>query len=130
MVAVERTESEKSGIAFPENVSSSVSEQPVLDLVHLSCQTFGDQTLEKDVLGRFLDQAESTGRALRCTRDSGERSRLYHLLKGSARGVGAFQLADFAQAGEDQPDNDVHLKATLSAIAAVTDRLVSLLQPR
>lgn len=130
MIAAERAEPENGGARTTETVTRTVSQQPVLDLVHLSCQTFGDQSLEKDVLGLFLDQAENTGRALRCTRDSGERGRLYHLLKGSARGVGAFQLADFAQAAEAEPESDVHLAATLSAIVAVTDRLESLLQPR
>lgn len=99
----------------------------LLDLVHLSCQTFGDSDLERDVLRLFLEQAESTGRALRSTSNAVERGRLYHLVKGSARGVGAFQLAALAQAGENQPQNDAHLSGTLSAIEAVSTRVSELL---
>lgn len=99
----------------------------LLDLVHLSCQTFGDADLERDVLRLFLDQAESTGRALRATSSAVERGRLYHLVKGSARGVGAFQLAALAQAGENQPHDDANLAGTLSAIEAVSNRVSELL---
>lgn len=99
----------------------------LLDLVHLSCQTFGDADLERDVLLLFLDQAESTGRALRATSNAVERGRLYHLVKGSARGVGAFQLAALAQAGENQPHDDTNLVGTLSAIDAVSARVSELL---
>lgn len=98
----------------------------LLDLVHLSCQTFGDPDLEHDVLRLFLDQAGNTGRALRATSDPSERRRLFHLVKGSARGVGAFQLAALAQKGENQPD-DATLKETLAAIATVSDRINALL---
>ncbi len=111
-----------------QTVDRDLGQSPkLLDLVHLSCQTFGDADLERDVLRLFLDQAESTGRALRATSSAVERGRLYHLVKGSARGVGAFQLAALAQAGENQPHDDANLAGTLSAIEAVSNRVSELL---
>jgi HPt (histidine-containing phosphotransfer) domain-containing protein len=107
--------------------SKAVHPPKLLDLVHLSCQTFGDPDLERDVLRLFLNQVESTGRALRATTSAVERGRLYHLVKGSARGVGAFQLAALAQGGEDDPHDDAHLAATLSAIDVVSSRVDELL---
>lgn len=107
--------------------SKTVYPPKLLDLVHLSRQTFGDPDLERDVLRLFLDQVESTGRALRATTSAVERGRLYHLVKGSARGVGAFQLAALAEDGEDDPQDDTRLAATLSAIEAVSSRVDELL---
>jgi HPt (histidine-containing phosphotransfer) domain-containing protein len=109
-------------------IEGSVGETPKqLDLVHLSCQTFGDPDLERDVLRLFLDQVESTSRALRATSDAIERGRLFHLVKGSARGVGAFQLAALAQVGEADPLDDANLADTLIAIEHVSARVGALL---
>ena len=91
----------------------------VLDLVHLSRQTFGDADLERDVLRLFLDQAATTALALQATCDASERGRLYHLVKGSARGVGAFALAQVAERGEKNPALEGQLGESLAAITRV-----------
>lgn len=79
-----------------------------LDLEHLSRQTMGDRALEQEVLAMFSHQLgairDGMGKA-----DTAERRRLAHTLKGSARGVGAFALADCAAEIEIDPANTAHL---------------------
>lgn len=76
------------------------SEAPTLDLVHLSRQTFGDHALEIELLSLFERQAEQLARRLGEPRQHGDkvaRMDLAHMLKGSARSVGAFAVADAAE---------------------------------
>lgn len=87
-----------------------------IDMMHLSRQTMGDRGLEQEVLLLFMQQAtlvrDQIGRA---TVD--ERLRLAHGLKGSARGVGAFVLADCLQELERRPDD----KAVHRRLAGLID---------
>lgn len=76
-----------------------------IDLVHLSTQTGGDQNLEKEVLGIFACQAKIMSNLLSNSKDQETIRRTAHTLKGSSRGIGAFELADIAaniEAGKDQ----------------------------
>lgn len=102
---------------------------PVLDLVHLSCQTFGDPALEREVLRLFVDQARQTGDALLRARSDDERLRLCHLLKGSARGVGAMQVAKAAQDGERDPASQGAIAVVTTTVARVGDHVDQLLGP-
>jgi HPt (histidine-containing phosphotransfer) domain-containing protein len=64
-----------------------------IDLAHLARQTMGDRALEQEVLGLFVRQALAARPRLAAA-NADERRRLAHTLKGSARSVGAFGLAD------------------------------------
>lgn len=78
-------------------------EAPILDLVHLSRQTFGDHALEIELLALFEGQAAQFAARLVAARrpgDAGSRMDLAHMLKGSARSVGAFAVAAAAEAYE------------------------------
>ncbi|CAN7715062.1 Hpt domain-containing protein [Mesorhizobium sp. LjNodule214] len=96
----------ESGIAFSMpggDVSGTARSRPV-DLAHLARQTMGDRGLEQEVLALFVQQALSVrDRILEA--DVKERLLLAHGLKGSARGVGAFAIADCAAAIEEQPED-------------------------
>ena len=73
-----------------------------IDLVHLTRQTLGDQALEHEVLGLMNRQIEAfAGRIDLATED--ERRHIAHALKGAARNIGAFALADAAEAFEQAP---------------------------
>jgi HPt (histidine-containing phosphotransfer) domain-containing protein len=85
-----------------------------VDLTHLSRQTLGDRALEQEVLQLFVQQALSVRDQI-AEAGKSERLRLAHGLKGSARGVGAFALADCVAEIEKQPD-DKHLIKKLSAL--------------
>lgn len=69
-----------------------------VDLVHLSAQTMGDRALEAEVLRIFLSQAPVWMDAL--TGGNAARREAAHTLKGSARTIGAFRLADLAAEAE------------------------------
>ena len=73
-----------------------------VDLAHLSRQTLGDRALEQEVLQLFVQQALSVRDQI-AEAGKGERLRLAHGLKGSARGVGAFALADCLAEIESSP---------------------------
>ena len=103
------------------------SAKRVLDLVHLSCQTFGDPELERDVLSLFLEQTKSSALALASATMDSERSRVFHLIKGSANGVGAFELASVAAQGELEPGDQRLLNDTLAAIDRVSQQVGALL---
>lgn len=68
------------------------SSRPI-DLAHLTRQTMNDRTLEQEVLQLFIRQARAAQGAIAQANPT-ERFRIAHTLKGSARGIGAFALAD------------------------------------
>lgn len=74
-----------------------------VDLVHLSNQTMGDQSLESEVLGIFLSQSQIYMNLLRTSNDHEVLHKTAHALKGAARGIGAFELANKAGKIEDDP---------------------------
>jgi len=75
------------------------AEDGPIDLEHLRRTTLGDAGLEREVLGMFLMQAGRLVGALAAM--PLEASALAHTLKGSARAIGAFRVAD--RAGELEP---------------------------
>jgi HPt (histidine-containing phosphotransfer) domain-containing protein len=77
-------------------------ERPI-DLVHLARMTFGDRSLEREVLQLFDRQSAMLLERMR-TATGEDTARLAHTLKGSARGVGAWQVAAAAAAVETADD--------------------------
>lgn len=72
----------------------------ILDRDHLARYTQGDFGLEQEVLKLFIDQVPETLALLRGSRDSDDWLRAAHTIKGSARAVGAWRLADAAERAE------------------------------
>ena len=65
-----------------------------IDIEHLQRMTLGDASLEREVLAMFSAQAASLiGKLAALPTDAGA---LAHTLKGSARAIGAFGVADAA----------------------------------
>ncbi|MBI5264639.1 MAG: Hpt domain-containing protein [Bradyrhizobium sp.] len=100
-----------------------------LDLDHLDRMTLGDAVLEREVLALFSEQSRrliSTIAAL-----PADASSLAHTLKGSARGIGAFAVAQAAarleaavRTGEDRPQALADLEnAVADACRAIEDIL-------
>jgi HPt (histidine-containing phosphotransfer) domain-containing protein len=69
-----------------------------IDIEHLKRMTLGDAGLEQEVLAMFAGQAARLMDALAGLPP--EANELAHTLKGSARAIGAFQVADAAEALE------------------------------
>ncbi len=79
----------------------SQDDAPPIDLVHLARQTDGDAALEAELLGMFDRQAPKLVlRAADPAVSRGARADIAHRLRGSALAIGAFGVAEAAQALE------------------------------
>ena len=96
-----------------------------IDLRHLARQTMGDDALRREVLALFTAQLSSIHGEL-VAADVAGRGRLAHTLKGSARGVGAFALADCAAAIEADPADDAAIARIPALIAGVRDFIAAM----
>lgn len=67
-----------------------------IDLAHLGNQTFGDEQLEQEILSVFCAQSKVYLDMMTKSCDSTTRIRAAHSLKGAARAIGAFELAELA----------------------------------
>ena len=75
------------------------SSRPV-DLVHLSRYTLGERELEREVLELFCTQSFVYLEQLRRSPSDKDWKDLAHTLKGSARAVGAWRVAEAAERAE------------------------------
>ncbi len=91
-----------------------------MDLGHLARQTMGDRELEREVLALFVHQSLSVRDQI-VDADARQRVLLAHGLKGSARGIGAFAVADCAAVIERQPEDIRALKRLGTLIEEVRD---------
>ena len=80
-------------------VADKMVNRPI-DLVHLSHYTLGDSTLEREILQLFRAQSRIYLDRLRDSDSKGDWFEAAHTIKGSARGIGAWQVAEFAEAAE------------------------------
>lgn len=72
----------------------------IIDLDHLRRFTLGDEALELEILGLFIDQVPLTIQALNEARTGRDWMTAAHTLKGSARAVGAWRIASIAEHAE------------------------------
>ncbi|CDX19579.1 Hpt protein [Mesorhizobium sp. ORS 3324] len=117
----------ESGIAFSMpggDVSGTAGSRPV-DMAHLARQTMDDRVLEQEVLALFVQQALSVRDKI-LDADAKERVLLAHGLKGSARGIGAFAVAECAAAIEKQPEDARILKKLGVLIEEVRDFIAAI----
>ncbi len=96
-----------------------------IDLAHLSQQTMGDRDLEREVLALFADQSKTVRRQI-ANANVKERLFLAHALKGSARGVGAFPIAECADAIEASPTDRLVIKRLVRLIEEACDFIASI----
>jgi HPt (histidine-containing phosphotransfer) domain-containing protein len=109
-----------------------VPEGPALDLAHLERMTLGERELEREVLNLFVQQsADLLARLEKLPREGAS---LAHTLKGSARGIGAFAVADAADDLERRLRQGLSVTAEVAALAeaigsaqlAIAERLQAL----
>lgn len=75
----------------------------ILDLHHLARQTMNDPELERQVVGMFFEQSALVLRQLREAAGPRQRSEAAHRLKGSARAIGAWRVAEASDKVESLP---------------------------
>jgi HPt (histidine-containing phosphotransfer) domain-containing protein len=85
-----------------------------IDFEHLKRMTLGDAGLEHEVLAMF--SAQSAKLIARLATGPADAAALAHTLKGSARAIGAFGVADSA----------VRLERSLASRAGLSERLTEL----
>lgn len=100
-----------------------------LDLDHLSRVTLGDAELKQEVLTMFAEQAVRLMAAMAAL--PAEAGTLAHKLKGSARGIGAFAVADAAasletaiQTGHNQRHAFAALKEAVTEARAAIEAIL------
>ncbi len=100
-----------------------------IDLDHLARMTLGDRSLEREVLALFDRQA-----TMLMARMQGALPAVVaacaHTIKGSARGIGAFGVADAAEAVELAAGESDKIAAALSRLGACLDEARSLIAER
>ena len=116
----------------PLRIAGSQEPSEVIDDAHLARMTLGDQALEREVLEIFLRQATLMIERIEGA-EPGLAAAAAHTLTGSARGVGAWRVAQAAErleqaaghASEAALDEavDALKAATVEAGAAINVRL-------
>jgi HPt (histidine-containing phosphotransfer) domain-containing protein len=86
-------------LAKPTKQSSTRPTEPAIDVAHLERMTFGEKGLEGEVLRLFDRQAGMLLARIQAASPEAVTS-FAHTLKGSARGIGAWQVAKAAEALE------------------------------
>lgn len=97
--------------------------EKAIDFAYLSRQTAGDHELERELLALFAQQCVLHLRAIHGGADRQQRVDAAHTLKGAARAVGAWQVAEAADrieeglAGPEQKTSEAALDALALAVA-------------
>jgi HPt (histidine-containing phosphotransfer) domain-containing protein len=103
-----------------------------IDLQHLRRMTLGDEALEREVLGLFATQVAGLMAELAALPP--QAALLVHKIKGSARGIGAFAVAEAAEELEAALRGDGEpMRALAQLDAAVGDvdlAIAAVLKPR
>ncbi|MFM1816175.1 MAG: hypothetical protein RLZ98_2870 [Pseudomonadota bacterium] len=84
-------------VGVAEHVSE---ERPAIDLAHLRRYTLGNRDIEEEVLQLFASETPHTIEQLARAESDADWQRAAHTLKGTARAVGAWELAERAQEAE------------------------------
>jgi HPt (histidine-containing phosphotransfer) domain-containing protein len=95
-------------------------QMPAIDRAHLKQMTFGDRSLERELLELFDRQAEQLMARMRAS-DAAVLAMLAHTLKGSALGIGANDVARAAGATESAAGSPAQRLTALDGLAAAID---------
>ena len=104
------TQSSATSLPVREYISTSI------DQVHLERMTLGDRSLEREVLEIFARQTAMTLERI-AGAGPARTAAAAHTLKGSARGIGAWRVAEAAERLEHAVESAVDDAAMLAAIA-------------
>ena len=106
-------------------IPTAVEAAGVIDLAHLRRMTLNDAVLEREVLGLF-DRQSSTMLERLPKAAPEELPALAHALKGSARGIGAWRVADAAAKLEG--GNHAALAVLVDAVSEVRAAIATILR--
>lgn len=117
------------GMALKQDVAMACKvagmDKPI-DLVHLARQTMGDRELENEVMSIFLSHCDEYLAEYRDAPDATCRQHAAHRIKGSARGLGAWELAEQAELAEAPDYQDVQaLESAANRVSAYIRDLIN-----
>ncbi len=104
-----------------------MTDSPEIDFAHLNQYVGGDPDLTREVFGLFRNQVEMWGRGLTADADDDLWSNVLHSLKGSARAVGAMELAAACEKAEDLTGDDRRPGAREVAVESLEHRISQVL---
>ncbi|MEM8986815.1 MAG: Hpt domain-containing protein [Pseudomonadota bacterium] len=87
-----------------------------IDMTHLSRYTGGDKALENEILSIFEHQTELWMRLLDPNAPDDAWKDAAHSLKGSAKGVGAWAVADLCEKAEALVGDELKVRAVRSVL--------------
>jgi HPt (histidine-containing phosphotransfer) domain-containing protein len=96
----------------------------LLDLDHLSRQTLGNRDLQREVLELFVSHSDQQLERLARSRSASERRESAHAIVGSARAIGAFDVARAAGEIERSPGPEGADLAELAALVKETREFI------
>ena len=117
------------GPGFNSELEGNEPTNRPIDLVHLSHYTHGNVSLEQEILQLFRVQSRIYLDRLRDADRQGDWCEAAHTIKGSARSVGAWKVAEYAEMLElsKSRDDDETVEALAAAINEVNAFIKSLL---
>lgn len=111
-------------MAQMQDAALAADKGEVIDRAHLRQMTFADTVLEREVLGLFDRQAAAMLELIPAA-EPGALPALAHAVKGSARGIGAWRVAEAAAVLEMAPNgNRAPLTAALLEARAAIARIL------
>ena len=105
----------------------AMTDSPEIDFDHLNLYVGGDADLTREVFGLFRNQVDMWGRGLTVDADDDMWSNVTHSLKGSARAVGAMDLADACEKAEGLVGDDRRPGAREVAVVTLEHRIEQVL---
>jgi len=110
------------------------TQSSTLDRAHLSRHTFGDLDLEREVLHLFRTQSLIYLNRVKAARSDIEWRDAVHSLKGSARAIGAWRIAEAAERAEagnpsSRPASIAKIESSLHEVNIFIDTLLEAGQP-
>lgn len=100
-----------------------MTDSPEIDFTHLNQYVDGDPELTREVFGLFRNQVEMWGKGLNADADDEIWTSVTHSLKGSARAVGAMELAEACEKAESLIGDDRRPGAREVAVELLEQRI-------
>lgn len=104
-----------------------MTDSPEIDFDHLNQYVDGDPELTREIFGLFRNQVEMWGKGLTPDADDEIWASVTHSLKGSARAVGAMELAQACEKAEALVGDDRRPGAREVAVETLEHRIQTVL---
>ena len=111
---------------FTSPEMETFNKRPV-DLVHLARHTLGNRDLEREVLQIFVRQSAIYLDRIQGAKTGPEQQMAAHTIKGSARGIGAWEVAECADALENAASTPAALNQLADAVERTNNFILALL---